>query len=71
MPRNLKMEIRMQKETKKKTASKKELKIESNELDPRIFEEPGMDGFFLTLLDRIKELNEKEDNKEKSDNSTD
>ena len=62
----------MQKETKKKTANKtKELKIESNDLDPRIFEEPGMDGFFRTLLDRIKELKESKDNNEKSDNSTD
>ena len=62
----------MQKETKKKTANKtKELKIESNDLDPRIFEETGMDGFFRTLLDRIKELKESKDNNEKSDNSTD
>lgn len=45
----------MQKETKKKTAPKKELKIESNELDPRLFEEPGMDGFFRTLLDALRE----------------
>lgn len=61
----------MQKESKKKTASNKELKIESNELDPRLFEEPGMDGFFYTLLDRIKELKENENNKEKSENTTD
>ena len=56
---------------KTKTAPKKESKIESNELAPRLFEEPGMDGFFHTLLDRIKELKENENNKEKSENSTD
>lgn len=61
----------MQKENKKKTVPKKELKIESNELDPRIFEEPGVDGLFRALFDRIKELKENEDNKEKSEYSTD
>lgn len=50
----------MQKETRKKAESKKELKIESNELDPRIFEEPGMNGLFRALYERIVELKEKE-----------
>ena len=46
---------------KTKTASKTtEIKIESNELDPRIFEEPGMNGLFRALYERIVELKEKE-----------
>lgn len=61
----------MSKESIKKNQKTKEITIEFNELDPRIFEESGMDGFFCSLLDIIKELKENEDNKEKSENTTD
>lgn len=50
----------MSKESIKKNQKTKEITIESNELDPRIFEEPGMNGLFRALYERIVELKEKE-----------
>ena len=63
----------MSKKSIKKDQKTKEITIESNELDPRIFEEPGMNVLFHALYERIVELKEKEnENKNcKTDDLTD